>query len=134
MENQISTEVMQLIETRVSNEKKSSLTAYALWFFLGYLGVHHFYLGRTKTGLFYLLGGIIGWICLGSGFIAIEAGGVGSDASTGGGFAMILGGILVLLVGIGLIIDLFRIPGFIDKHRAALRDKLTQTYLATGHL
>ncbi|MDO5532601.1 TM2 domain-containing protein [Sutterella sp.] len=124
---------MQLIETRVSNEKKSSLTAYALWFFLGYLGVHHFYLGRTKTGLFYLVGGIIGWICVGFGVLAMGADNGHSDASAGGLFAAALGGILVILIGIGLIIDLFRIPGYIDKHRTALREKLTQTFLATGH-
>lgn len=43
---------------------KSKFTAYILWFFLGYLGVHKFYLGKTGMGILYLFtGGIfgIGW-------------------------------------------------------------------------
>lgn len=41
-------------------EKKSLLVAYLLWFFLGYVGAHRFYLGRPLSGLFMLaLSGII---------------------------------------------------------------------------
>ncbi|WP_082511775.1 TM2 domain-containing protein [Devosia sp. Leaf420] len=32
-------------------EKKSLVVAYVLWFFLGYVGVHRFYLGRPISGL-----------------------------------------------------------------------------------
>ncbi|MDB5535373.1 MAG: hypothetical protein JWQ65_248 [Devosia sp.] len=31
-------------------EKKSLLVAYLLWFFLGYVGAHRFYLGRPISG------------------------------------------------------------------------------------
>ena len=31
--------------------KKSALVAYVLWFFLGWLGIHRFYLGRTMSGV-----------------------------------------------------------------------------------
>ncbi|MCL1991576.1 MAG: NINE protein [Spirochaetes bacterium] len=44
---------------------KSKATAYILWFFLGILGGHKFYLGRTGMGLLYLFtGGLfgIGWL------------------------------------------------------------------------
>ena len=44
---------------------KSTVVAYLLWFFLGGLGIHRFYLGRPISGIFYLLtvgGFVIGWI------------------------------------------------------------------------
>ncbi len=43
---------------------KSTLTAYLLWFFLGFLGIHKFYVGKTGMGILYLFtGGLfgIGW-------------------------------------------------------------------------
>lgn len=44
---------------------KSKTTAYLLWFFLGFLGVHKFYLGKTLMGILYFFTfGIfgIGWL------------------------------------------------------------------------
>jgi len=44
---------------------KSKTVALLLWFFLGWLSAHRFYVGKTGTGILYLvtcqLGGI-GWI------------------------------------------------------------------------
>lgn len=44
---------------------KSKGIAYLLWFFLGVLGVHKFYLEKIAVGIIYLLTGglfLIGWI------------------------------------------------------------------------
>lgn len=35
-------------------EKKSLIVAYILWFFLGYVGAHRFYLGRPLSGVIML--------------------------------------------------------------------------------
>jgi TM2 domain-containing membrane protein YozV len=40
---------------------KSLGVAYVLWFFLGVLGVHQFYMGKIGRGILYLLtGGVFG--------------------------------------------------------------------------
>jgi TM2 domain-containing membrane protein YozV len=43
---------------------KSTLTAYLLWFFLGFLGIHKFYLGKTGMGILYIFTGGLFGICL----------------------------------------------------------------------
>lgn len=56
---------------------KSVGVAYVLWFFLGFLGVHKFYLGKVGIGISYIF--TLGWL------------------------------------GIGLLIDLFTLPGQVRK-------------------
>lgn len=36
-------------------KEKEVWIAYLLWFFLGWMGAHKFYLGKTGVGIFYLL-------------------------------------------------------------------------------
>ncbi len=61
------TEDQILIETRVSNEKKSAAAAYFLWFFLGWISAHRFYLGKPVTAIlqilsYFILIGFVWWI------------------------------------------------------------------------
>jgi len=54
---------------------KSRLVAFLLCWFLGYLGIHRFYVGKTGTGILWLFtGGLfgIGWVV---DFIVIICGG-----------------------------------------------------------
>lgn len=44
-----------LIETRVGNEGPSTGVAYLLWFFLGFVSAHRFYLGRPGTAILQIL-------------------------------------------------------------------------------
>lgn len=42
---------------------KSVGVAYVLWFFLGVIGVHKFYLGKTGIGISYIF--TLGWVGIG---------------------------------------------------------------------
>ena len=92
-----------LIEQRVTNEAKSVGAAYLLWFFLGTVGAHRFYLGRVGSGGAQLILFVLG--CL-TAFIVVGA---------------------VLLVGLCIwwIVDAFLIPGMIDEQKSAVRQRLT---------
>lgn len=49
-------------DARLSPDKSLGL-AYLLWFFVGFLGVHHFYIGKVGRGIGYLL--TFGWFLIG---------------------------------------------------------------------
>ncbi|HYC99320.1 TM2 domain-containing protein [Brevundimonas sp.] len=44
---------------------KNRIVAALLAFFLGWIGIHKFYLGKTTAGVLMLLGGTVGWITFG---------------------------------------------------------------------
>ena len=74
--------------------KKSALVAYVLWFFLGWLGIHRFYLGRTMSGVVMLLITALSW--------ALSL--------------IFIGHLGFLLVGIWLFVDIFLIPGMTRRY------------------
>jgi TM2 domain-containing membrane protein YozV len=57
---------MILIEQRVANERKSAGAAYLLWFFLGFVSAHRFYLGKPVSAIlqilsYFILIGFVWW-------------------------------------------------------------------------
>jgi len=54
----------QSVSVNVNMEGKNIVVAYLLWWFLGWAGVHRFYLGRVKTGFTQLLLTAIGYTTL----------------------------------------------------------------------
>ena len=48
---ELSTQQQMLVEQRLTNEKKSTGTAYLLWFFLSGFSAHRFYLGTTGAAV-----------------------------------------------------------------------------------
>ena len=53
-----------LLNASEGNDEKSKIVAGLLAIFLGGLGIHKFYLGYTKTGIIFLLIGVLGFILL----------------------------------------------------------------------
>jgi TM2 domain-containing membrane protein YozV len=53
------------------SDGKNIVVAYLLWWFLGVLGIHRFYLGKPKTGLAQLLLLAFGWLPLFLGWIVL---------------------------------------------------------------
>lgn len=101
--NELSTDKQILIEQRITNEAKSTVVAYLLWFFLGWFGGHRFYLGKTGSAIAQLLLTIVGFLTI----------------------ALIVGILPLAIVGIWLLVDACTIPGMINRQRGELRDRLT---------
>ena len=104
----LSVQEQMLIEQRVTNEAKSVGVAYLLWFFLGTLGGHRFYLGRIGTGILMLALFVIGLI----------------TAVAGVGF------IFIGIAGLWALIDAFLIPGMVSKQKDDVRQRLTMNAIA----
>jgi TM2 domain-containing membrane protein YozV len=51
----LSTAQLSLIEQRVANDGPSTVVAYLLWFFLGIVSGHRFYLGRAGSAVLQIL-------------------------------------------------------------------------------
>jgi TM2 domain-containing membrane protein YozV len=106
----LSTQEQILIEQRVANEAKSTGAAYLLWFFLGGLGAHRFYLGRVGSGVVMFVLFVVGWITLVAG----------------------IGAIFLVVVGIWVLVDAFLIPGMVQGHKQAVRQALSMQSLVSG--
>lgn len=72
---------------------KSTALAYVLWFFLGGLGIHKFYVGKNVMGIVYLLCSMIGWLTV----------------------KLLIGFIPLGLVGMLWFIDLFTLPSQVRR-------------------
>ena len=84
--------------------KKSALIAYLLWFFLGGVGVHRFYLGRTGSGIAMAIISMLSWITvyIGIGFIGLA------------------------VIGLWWLVDAFLIPGIATRANQELATRLAQ--------
>ena len=106
----LSVQEQMLIELRVTNEAKSTGVAYLLWLFLGTIGGHRFYLGRTGTGALMLVLFVVG--------IITSVVGVGL--------------FIVALVGLWALVDAILIPGMVSRQKEDVRQKLTMRALTTS--
>jgi len=84
--------------------KKSVGVAYALWFFLGFVGGHRFYLNRSSSAAAMLCITIVSW------FLTV----------------ILIGFVGLFAVGIWMLIDAFTIPEWIREHNNRLVAGLSQ--------
>lgn len=54
------TEIKKILDLSIG--RKSIVVALILWFFLGFLGVHRIYLGKTTSGIIMAIMTIVGWV------------------------------------------------------------------------
>ncbi|HEV7855779.1 MAG TPA: TM2 domain-containing protein [Herminiimonas sp.] len=81
--------------------KRSAGVAYLLWFFLGSLGAHRYYLGKTGTAVAMTLLCVIGLLTI---FLGV-------------------GVFLLVVAGIWALVDAFLIPGIVRGFNTALAMK-----------
>ena len=109
LKSELTEQQLSVLNSEMEKYKKSTGLAYVLWFFLGTLGIHKFYIGKTGWGFVYLLMGIIGWGALTFGLVGVAV------EESGMGAGIIVAIILLSLLGIFLLIDVFTISRQIRK-------------------
>ncbi len=122
--SQLSDKQLSILESEMKKYGKSVGVAYLLLIFLGTLGIHKFYLGKTLWGTVYLLLGIIG---LGSWFAGslVAFGGIPELAGSLGAIGSLCLGILSILI----LIDLFTLPRQVRKIYEKAEEKITNELL-----
>src|SRR5690625_5807150 len=80
----LTTEERLLVNSEVQKRGKNILLAYILLIFLGTLGIHRFYLGKTGSAVAQLVLTIVGWmtVVLIIGFIPLVVVGIRSEEHT----------------------------------------------------
>jgi TM2 domain-containing membrane protein YozV len=110
-----------IFNAELQRRSKSTALAYVLWFLLGGVGVHNFYMGKVYWGLLYLVLGAFGWVFFLAGLIA---GGLASGATDGLAGTAILGILTLGLLGLFLLWDLFTIPRQIAVRQEGIKQEL----------
>lgn len=55
MKSRLDTRQLMLLESEVKNQGKNMVIAYILWYFLGILGGHRFYMNKTSSAIAMLI-------------------------------------------------------------------------------
>ncbi|MYA95017.1 MAG: TM2 domain-containing protein [Nitrospinae bacterium] len=95
---------LHILNIELDRRRKSTGVTYALWFFMSWLGLHKFYLGRIATGVVYVVAPWILILVFLVGFVMAE-----SNPEAGGATA-VLSGLALIVYGLWWFVDLFTIP------------------------
>ena len=111
-----------ILQSEIERRKKSVSLTYVLWFFLSFLGIHKFYLGRIWAGILYVIGPSIASIFLFTGLVmsfdphALTS----SEEFTEGEFILAIGFMGLIAYATWWFIDLFTIPNQVDKYNEGI--------------
>lgn len=89
-------------QLRYEANARSLLLAYLLWFFLGWFGLHRFYLGRPVSGLVMLLLNGLGWLL----------------------FALLIGYVFWGLLGLWWCVDAVLMPSMAEAYNNRVVDRI----------
>jgi biopolymer transport protein ExbD/TM2 domain-containing membrane protein YozV len=129
VQRSLSDKDLVIFNAELQRRSKSTVLAYVLWFLLGGVGVHNFYMGKVHWGLLYLVLGVFGWFFFLAGLVA---GGVPSGATDGTAGTATLGLLALGLLGLFLLWDLFTIPRQLALREEVIKRDLLAQLGVTG--
>lgn len=105
---QLTTQEKTLVESQVSNDRKSLLVAYLIWFIVGSFGGHRFYLeGASAGAVAQAMMAIVGWLTS----------------------WLFIGFFLLVPLSFWLLADLFLMPAIAKQSEEVLREQLARQVL-----
>ncbi|WP_240319143.1 TM2 domain-containing protein [Acidibrevibacterium fodinaquatile] len=109
---------------RYDANKRSAVVAYLLWFFVGYLGAHRFYLNHVGSGVVMLIFFFLSIFFLifgGIGSIGMAAAGMAAAGVVGTGMVGLVVGVLgMAILVLWHLFDAFLIPGMTREYNNRL--------------
>ena len=105
---------LHILNSELDRRRKSVGVTYGLWFFLSWLGIHKFYLGRIATGVIYVIAPWVLILVFLAGFVMVESNPDVGGTTTG------LSLLALLAYGLWWVVDLFTIPRQVTAYNEKL--------------
>ena len=105
---------LHILNIELDRRRKSTGVTYALWFFMSWLGLHKFYLGRIATGVVYVVAPWVLILVFSVGFVMAESNPEAGDATAA------LSLLALLVYGVWWVADLLTIPRQVNAYNENL--------------
>ena len=131
MKKELGDREFHILQSEVERRKKSVSLTYVLWFFLSFLGIHKFYLGKIWAGMLYIIAPSIAWIFLFIGLVmTIDPNELhyASEGMEEGHYMAMIGFMGLVVYAIWWFIDLFTIPNQVDKYNEGIEIETIKSF------